>query len=207
MSAITRLNCLLAPPFLPVFVRFPWFAGCVIAWILPGLCWHGLGFIVDFSDLNRSCTARRAFRRPFLGVLSLGLYLVVVVNLDSHMDTVEILGSVVCLRSCCDCVPCSPLLLCDECICPFGGLLARKKFFFVFGSFTTKSHLVGFFYISPFDWCPYSRNLWSQILLFSQVFGCFLVGFRVWMASILLTNRNLTQSSWFLSPLKILSDN
>ena len=53
----------------------------------------------------------------------------VVVNLDSHMDTVEILGSVVCLRSCCDCVPCSPLLLSEECICPFGGLLARKKLF------------------------------------------------------------------------------
>ena len=69
----------------------------------------------------------------------------VVVNLDSHMDTVEVLGSVVCLRSCCDCVPCSPLFLSEECICPFGGLLARKKlFFFLFLLFTTKSHLVGF---------------------------------------------------------------
>jgi len=76
---------------------------------------------------------------------------VVVVNLDSHMDAVEVLGSVVCLRSCCDCLPCSSLLLSEKCICRFGGLLARKNLSFVFGSFTTKSHLVGFFYISPFD--------------------------------------------------------
>jgi len=60
MSAITRLNCLLASPFLPVFMRFRDSLGASSPESCQGSAdMFGVGFI-DFSDLNRCCAAHRA---------------------------------------------------------------------------------------------------------------------------------------------------